>query len=353
MSSENLIISTNSAPEQTAFVELLDHSLRNLTERYEKTRDIFETGNDKFFEGVVFDAMNEVAENTPFKGTIELISGHNFPDIVANNLFGVEVKSVKSKKWTTTGNSILEGVSSKGLERIYIMFGQLISPCEFRFRNYEECLASIAVTHSPRYKVDMDLKEHETIFSKMGISYKDFKELDSPIAHFINFYRSINPNSESLWWVGPAGEEKTVDFEIKQWSKLTRQEKTKLVATTMLNFPEVFGVSQDKFEKVAVFLMREKGVVCSALRDNFSAGGKVTLRLDTTYEGIPQIFKRLKKVLPLIFHELIESENGLSLSEWLNEIKPHIEAQPDIPPSFFTDLQNFINEKYQSFLKNA
>ena len=58
MSSENLIISTNSAPEQTAFVELLDHSLRNLTERYEKTRDIFETGNDKFFEGVVFDAMN-------------------------------------------------------------------------------------------------------------------------------------------------------------------------------------------------------------------------------------------------------------------------------------------------------
>ena len=187
MSSENLIISTNSAPEATAFVKLLESSKTNLDERYEKSKDRFEKGDDKFFEGVVFEAMNEVAENTPFKGTIELISGHNFPDIVANNLFGVEVKSVKSKKWSTTGNSILEGVSSKGLEKIYIMFGKLISPCEFRFRNYEECLESIKVTHSPRYMVNMDLKENKTIFSKMSTSYKKSKQLDNPTAHFIKY----------------------------------------------------------------------------------------------------------------------------------------------------------------------
>ena len=283
--------------------------------------------NDKFFEKKVADVMNKASENTPFEGTVNLISGHHFPDIVANELYGVEVKSVKSKKMTTTGNSISESVSSKGLKKIYIMFGKLVSPCEFCFRKYEECLASIAVTHSPRYKVDMALKENETIFSKMGISYDDFKKLDNPILHFIEYYRRTNPESESLWWLGPNGEEKTVDFEIKQWSKLPIEEKNKLIVLSMIKFPEIFGTNQDKYEEVAAFLASEKGVVCASLRDNFTAGGKVTLSLNNKeYIKVPQIFKRLIRYLPSIFQELEELEDGTSLDDWLTRIKPYVES---------------------------
>lgn len=50
------------------------------------------------------------------------------------------------------GGSVAEGTRVEDVEHIFILFGKLHKPVEFRTRRYEECLCDIAVTHSPRYK---------------------------------------------------------------------------------------------------------------------------------------------------------------------------------------------------------
>ena len=116
--------------------------------------------------------LDEVKSGTPFeKSKIERISGHFFPDIVIDKHYGIEVKSTKENKWTSLGNSIFEGVSDLTIKDIYIMFGNLGStPPQFKFRPYQDCLNNIAVTHSPRYIIDMEIKDRKekTIFEEMN-----------------------------------------------------------------------------------------------------------------------------------------------------------------------------------------
>jgi hypothetical protein len=49
----------------------------------------------------------------------------------------------------------LETTRVEDVDRIYMMFGKLNKPVEVRFRPYECCLYEVAVTHSPRYLIDM------------------------------------------------------------------------------------------------------------------------------------------------------------------------------------------------------
>ena len=119
--------------------------------------------------------LNEVKSATAFcNSKIELKKGHFFPDIIAGNHYGVEVKSTKEDKWTSLGNSIFEGVSDKEIENIYLMFANLgATPPQFRFRPYQDCLKHIQVTHSPRYIIDMDIADNDekTIFEQMTTSF--------------------------------------------------------------------------------------------------------------------------------------------------------------------------------------
>lgn len=144
--------------------------------------------------------------STNFNKKIQLIRGHRFPDIVAEHIvekrfFGVEVKITKDNKWTSTGNSVLESTRVEKVERIYLYFGKLAAPPQFKFRKYEECLYEIAVTHSPRYLIDMNLKEGKTIFDKMGIAYDDLRKSPNPISFIVNHYRkSAQPGEEPGGW---------------------------------------------------------------------------------------------------------------------------------------------------------
>jgi len=71
--------------------------------------------NGTILEEDVIKSMIAHAENTPFKGTIERVSGQKFPDIVAGGYFGVEVKSSKDK-WTSISGSVNESTRVKGIE---------------------------------------------------------------------------------------------------------------------------------------------------------------------------------------------------------------------------------------------
>jgi len=73
----------------------------------------------------------------------------------------------------------------------------------------------------------------------------------------------------------------------------------------MAFFPEIFGRNQTKYQRVAGWLASRYGIVDSSLRDRFTAGGKVTIKVsNNSYVNVPRIFKNLNdsfsKVLKVI-----------------------------------------------------
>ena len=66
---------------------------------------------------------------------------------------------------------LLESLRVEDIERIYIVFGKFGGKFDVRYRLYQECLPEISVTHSPRYKINMELALGHSIFDKIGIEY--------------------------------------------------------------------------------------------------------------------------------------------------------------------------------------
>lgn len=308
-----MLVSVNPKPQYEEFQELMRLTNALLNADAQDRRSYYAQRDGRALEDDVKAALDECAKNTAFAGTIEKISGQRFPDIVANKFYGVEVKSTKSDHWTSTGSSILESTRVTDVERIYMTFGKLGgNPVEFISKPYEECLYDIAVTHMPRYLINMKLKPEEIIFSKMHVSYDELRASDDPIGKVAEYYRRQLEPGESLWWAGEAAEEKVVPMKITLLEKLPEQKRAEVLTQAMVFFPEIFGKSSTKYSKITTWLVAEFGVVSPALRDNFSAGGKVGLRVgDKIFKNVPQVLARAVKscaLLKQVLHDLSAEE---------------------------------------------
>lgn len=255
--------------------------------------------------------MNAAAKDTAFEGTIKCYGRQSFPDIVANKYYGVEVKSTTQNHWTTTGNSILESTRVKDVERIYMMFGKLATPIEFKCRPYEECLSEVIVTHSPRYAIDMELPTGETIFDKIQIPY-DSLRLANPLEPILKYYRDKLQPGQQIWWLGSGSPSSLI---IKFWNSLTPKERREISIKGFVYFPEIFSKKADKFNNMASWLVQKKNIVCPNMRDIYSAGGKDTLKVNgNTYVGMSRIIVNAVRELPSIA-ALINSKSLVSLSK--------------------------------------
>ena len=150
-----MIISSNRTPPLQEFQTLMANTDLLLNTDAKTRETYYKKRGGKDLEVDVFQAIQRSAMGTSFEGTIELVSGSSFPDIVAHKYYGVEVKSTEKDKWTSIGSSILESTRNADVKRIYLTFGKLGSPVEFLSRPYEDCLSGIAVTHYPRYQIDI------------------------------------------------------------------------------------------------------------------------------------------------------------------------------------------------------
>lgn len=291
-----MIISERTDKSQIEFENLLNSSHQLIEEKAKLDTEYFLNRSATDFEKDVFDSLCEVATGTDFDKTIQLISGHKFPDIVAGKFYGVEVKTSKQNYWKSTGNSVLESTRVDNVERIYIFFAKLTDPLGFKYRLYQDCLYDIAVTHSPRYLIDMELKDGESIFNKIGMSYDELRTQKNPIKPIVAYYRSIAKRGEEPWWMD-SGEtpEVTLKPTVSLWSNLSANEKKILRNEAMARFPEVFGRSSSKYQKLASWLAARHGVVDSSLRDRFSAGGTVDLKVgNIIYKKLPRVFGHLQ-----------------------------------------------------------
>lgn len=300
-----MIVSLNLNPSLDEFRRLMtktDHML-NEDAAYRPTYYVSRGGNP--LEDDVKNALDECAKGTPFAGTIEKVSGQHFPDIVAAKYYGIEVKSTKDDHWTSTGSSILETTRVSGVERIYMTFGKLGgNPIEFLSKPYEECLYGIAVTHMPRYLINMCLKPGQTIFDKMGVPYHELRQMDNPIAPVAKYYRSQLKSGESLWWTGNSSEE-TVSATIRLWKNLSAYEKKIHTIFGCVNYPEIFGGNYDRY----ALWLTSQGVVDSHIRDQFSSGGQEEMLLSTGEKiKFPGVYRRVKVHSDLFIRRMAQED---------------------------------------------
>lgn len=306
-----MIISDRVDKERELFEDLLVKSTDTVKRDSEKNPGYYMGRSSSEFETDVYTAMCDVAKGTDFYKSIQLISGYKFPDIVAKKIYGVEVKTTKQDQWKSTGNSVLETTRITDVERIYLFFGKLSAPLGFKWRQYEECLYDIAVTHSPRYLIDMNLVSGSSIFDKIGTSYDDLRLSGNPIKEIINYYRGIAKKGEEPWWMDAGDEVETIiKPTVNMWNTLDVSEQDAIRIAAMTLFPEIFGKSsRTKYQRLALWLAARHGIIASSLRDQFTAGGKVDLTVkNKEYTQLPRIFQKLYDNV----EEVVESVNRLS-----------------------------------------
>ncbi len=290
-----MLISENPKPTQIEFGKLMVRTTKFLNQEALAEHAYFANRAGILLEDDVAAALNYCSKGTPFEGSIVKVSGQKFPDIIANNLYGVEVKSTKGNHWTSTGSSILETTRVQDIKRIYMTFGKLGgNPIEFISKPYEDCLYDIAVTHMPRYLINMQLKPGETIFDKMHISYNELREKDNPIAPVADYYRSQLKPGESLWWAGDSPQEKIVPMKLTLWKGLPISEKNALKARALVFIPEIFSSGSNKYNKLTFWLISEYGIVSPSTRDMFSAGGQVKILVNHhEYTNVPRVISHI------------------------------------------------------------
>lgn len=277
-----MIISSNRKASLEEFSLFLNNTNLFLNELAKNNNDYFLDKNAQKLEIEVFKALVKCSKNTIFENSIELVSSKYFPDIVINKYYGVEVKS-SQKDFKTLGGSILESTRKEDIERIFLVFGKLKTPVEFKARAYEECLYDVAVTHYPRYQIDMDLKENETIFYKAGVSYDDFRK--NPMEELKKYYKPRLKDGQSLWWLD--SEEKASSAIVRLFHTLKKNEKDHLISQMLAYFPEIIYLNNNrKFNRAALWLSIEKSIVNTSIRDSFSAGGQCDIFGST----MPKIF---------------------------------------------------------------
>jgi hypothetical protein len=253
-----------------------------------------------YFETVVFEQMCKASKGTEFEGTVKQTGAQAFPDIVANRFFGVEVKMTTQDHWISTGNSILESLRIADVERIYIVFGKFGGKFDLRYRLYQECLPEISVTHSPRYRINMDLPSGKSIFDKIGIDYDILRKEKNVIKKIKDYYRAQLKDGEELWWIDQENDDKAVSPIIRPFRSLSTKDKENFIIEAMILFPEMFGNSMTKFERAAAFLIAEYNSVSANLRDLFTAGGRVKIKLNGKMITVPKLIYHLHERAKMI-----------------------------------------------------
>lgn len=337
-----MVVAKNTDENKAAFEQLLNETIEKLlndAHSSDERKEYYLGRSAQKLEDDVVKMMNQCAKGSSFEGYIEKISGQRFPDIIANNFYGVEVKTTKSDSWRSTGNSVLESTRVDDIENIYMLFGKLVDPLDFRYRKYEECLVDVAVTHAPRYLIDMNINEDETIFSKVNISYNEIRQHENPAKPLLTHYREKLGDEASYWWldIGEDGfdEEPVSPLEITHWRLISNEQKRDLITKAFTYFPEILSTDPLKFTRLAIWLMKRHSIVNPSLRDMFTAGGikGKRLKFNGSHLKVPKMILTFSSHIKYV-HNLIDESStdelekywGIKVNEskkfkvWLNQV---------------------------------
>lgn len=309
-SDENIIAIRNRdiSEANAAFAEFMQMTEDGFNERSSANPKLYKGISPSQLEEVTEQLLKEIAPSTPFRPEeIKLVSGHSFPDIMTEKYFGVEVKSTQSNKWTSTGSSIVENTRDSNVENIYMLFGKLGgTPPEFRCRPYQDCLSNVHVTHSPRYIIDMEIrdKQEKTIFEKINVPYSQFHKHEDKIEIIRDYYiqKSLMEGKHEMpWWVGKKtieSDENDITPSISLMSNKSVMEKRDLKAQMAILFPQVL---KGDYDSAALWLCTHRYLLDLHLRDAFSAGGQWKyLNGSLLRYPLPSVIGNLQLLMPFI-----------------------------------------------------
>lgn len=333
-----------------AFAEFMNLAENCLNEKAKLDVELYKSCEGKKLENVTESILKEIAPATPFRPEdIVLISGAKFPDIQAGKYYGVEVKSTKSNSWSSTGSSIVESTRITDVSKIYMMFGKLGGEhAEYRCRPYEECLSNIAVTHSPRYLIDMTLKDNQTpsIFDKMKIDYDTFRLLDEKdkIQRVRNYYKQSRRGFEMPWWIGDTESETSSSIMIRFFCDVEDELKEEILTRMLILFTELFRYNySDKYKRAALWMCSRYSIINNSLRDSFSAGGRLDEIGGVHFnKPVPQILNTLYNYRHNII-KLLKDPDSTLLEDIYDYWKPH---------TFSCNLYDYWLEAIQTEINN-
>lgn len=306
MSTDNNIIAIRKRDitlAHEAFADLMSNTEKILNSEAHENPKKYKGLNSSSLESCAVEKIKLACVDSPFDANeIQLISGQRFPDIVADKYYGIEVKSTKENHWTSTGSSIVETTRMEYVDDIYMLFGKLGGDIpQFKCRPYQDVLYDIAVTHSPRYLINMELEKDDTIFSKMGTTYDDFRKSPDSISLTRHYYRERakrQNRQEMPWWITSDNLDSAHSFNIRLWNSLELLEKRELQTKCMILFPEALNPERNmtKYNNTTLWLCSCNQVVNPNIRDLYSAGGKIT-----HVNG-----KRLKRPVAQVFNIIVD-----------------------------------------------
>lgn len=284
-----------------AFANFMSKTEAYLNDQTEGDAQLYKDCKGTKLENVTLKILHKLCVGTPFKKeNIILVSGHSFPDIETRPCYGVEVKTTEKDSWTSTGSSIIESTRNENIKRIYMLFGKLGGKrAEFRCKPYEKCLSNIAVTHSPRYLIDMNLPQNgsPTIFDKMAIEYDEFRVLDEreKISKLRKYYKqqaAANHKLQMPWWMGETELTEATAPVVSLYNDLSPAIKDKINIRMFILFP--FDIIHGKYQRAALWMCTRFSVIMPNMRDIFSAGGKIEhLGKLALPEKMPQVLQRI------------------------------------------------------------
>lgn len=317
-----MVVSTNIESQRAEFEALLDLMVVALKADSDENSARYLEYSSADMERVAKEMLEKCAVGSPFEGTIELIAGQNFPDIIACNYYGVEVKTSKSNQWKSIGNSVAEGTRVKGVERIFMLFGKMNDPVDFMCKPYEECLSKVVVTHSPRYLIDMRLNRGETFFDMINIPYDTLRKQENPTETILDYYRGNLKAGQTTWWA-KTGQSKCSNMVVRMWSTLGPAEKQFIRIKAFCLFPEVFSACQSKYSRLNLWLASVENVVIPNVRDQFTGGGQKEIFFGSKTYKVPRIIYMLCTNISAIKTVLMQCD--------LDELKEYwgVEVQSD------------------------
>lgn len=310
------------------FQLFLDDTINLLQARFKKNEfSITEVDGNKF-EKVVFETIEIILKNSNkaySQWVPQFIGGKKFPDIILKvsetyNL-GIEVKTSKGDDWKTLGGSIMESTRVNDVNHISILFAKT-NPFKVRHKPFELSVSDVAVTHSPRYLIDLDVDPEQTIFKKIKTDYKKIWQSEKPFENFRQYFKNkAKKEGTGLWWIEDELSKNINDLpkvQIQFFTKLPKERRNYLISKSMILFPNIFA-SITEYDEISIWLLN-MGILNKSLRDTYSAGSNVVLFGFT----IPSKFSRLNDHLPQIQEIFKKIKNDESLCEEFRTDDPKI-----------------------------
>mgnify|MGYP004450149169 FL=1 len=339
----SLFVGQNLNPNESEDLSNFQKLLALSKDKLECNPSAFQGGDFwKTFEGNVAKALESSRNELNLDWNIEYVGGHKFPDIVAHinktKSLGIEVKtlSTRTPQWKIMGGSIMESTKVEGIERIHV-FAAKQQPFEIRYRPFEECVADVAVTHSPRYMLDMDLKDSASIFDKIHKSYSEIQKMENPFIAFREHLiqkRTDASGENNLWWCDKDSfkvcdkeraeadfAQQLIEHRIKFWNTLTLEERDLYKAKMLIFFPEIF---KGDYNQACKWLLQNELVICPNFRDLYSAGGKETLY----GKKVPKVLGVANSLVDLFAQIFANAENRAThFSKWVAASERHIKQE--------------------------